>query len=197
MPPRNVEDLRSPVDWLTDMSLISAGGMAETDGYIGYMKAYATAHEALDEDKAFQEEELAISHLGQICLSFSDSDPKIIRTLIPRFDMALVKTSRIAGSAAKTRRLDVSPPAPLRVPKTRALKPGKGLSTDKVSERVAAATEELASGLTQASAAAEELRRSMEQIATGADEAAGGVSRAVGGDQAGHGEPDHSQRRSR
>src|SRR5580704_6487710 len=87
--------------------------------------------------------------------------------------MALVKTSRIAGSAAKSRRLDVSPPAPLRVPKTRALKPGKGLSTDKVSERVAAATEELASGLTQASAAAEELRRSMEQIATGADEAAG------------------------
>jgi hypothetical protein len=155
------------------MSLISAGGMAETDGYIGYMKAYATAHEALDEDKAFQEEELAISHLDQICLSFSDSDPKIIRTLIPRFDMALVKTSRIAGSAAKSRRLDVSPPAPPRVPKTRALKPGKGLSKDKVSERVAAATEELASGLTQASAAAEELRRSMEQIATGADEAAG------------------------
>src|ERR1700730_15121171 len=99
LPPRNVEDLRSPVDWLTDMSLISAGGMAETGGYIGYMKAYATAHEALDEDKSFQEEELAISHLGQICLSFSDSDPKIIRTLIPRFDMALVKTSRIAGSA--------------------------------------------------------------------------------------------------
>jgi methyl-accepting chemotaxis protein len=44
---------------------------------------------------------------------------------------------------------------------------------DKVSERVAAATEELASGLSQASAAAEELQRSMEQIAAGADEAAG------------------------
>jgi multimeric flavodoxin WrbA len=43
---------RSLVDWLTDMSLISAGGMAETDGYIGYMRPYATAHEALDEDKA-------------------------------------------------------------------------------------------------------------------------------------------------
>jgi multimeric flavodoxin WrbA len=47
---------RSLVDWLTDMSLISAGGMAETDGYIGYMEAYATSHEALDKDKAFQEE---------------------------------------------------------------------------------------------------------------------------------------------
>ena len=52
---------RSLVDWLTDMSLISAGGMAETDGYIGYMKPYATAHEALDEDKAFQEEVLNVA----------------------------------------------------------------------------------------------------------------------------------------
>jgi len=47
---------RSLVDWLTDMSLISAGGMAETDGYIGYMEPYATSHEALDKNKAFQEE---------------------------------------------------------------------------------------------------------------------------------------------
>src|ERR1700712_3009005 len=47
---------RSLVDWLTDMSLISAGGMAETDGYIGYMEPYATSHAALDEDDAFQEE---------------------------------------------------------------------------------------------------------------------------------------------
>jgi hypothetical protein len=40
------------------------------------------------------------------------------------------------------------------------------------SERIAAATEELASGLAEAAAAAEELRRAMEQIASGADEAA-------------------------
>jgi multimeric flavodoxin WrbA len=53
---------RSIADWLTDMSLISAGGMAETDGYIGYMKPYATAHEALDEDKAFQQEVLNVAH---------------------------------------------------------------------------------------------------------------------------------------
>ena len=46
---------RSLVDWLTDMSLISAGGMSEADGYIGYMEPYATSHQALDEDKAFQE----------------------------------------------------------------------------------------------------------------------------------------------
>ena len=47
---------RSLVDWLTDMSLISAGGIAETDGYIGYMEPYATSHNALDDDAAFQEE---------------------------------------------------------------------------------------------------------------------------------------------
>jgi len=45
---------RSLAGWLTDMSLISAGGMGETDGYIGYMEPYATSHQALDEDEAFQ-----------------------------------------------------------------------------------------------------------------------------------------------
>jgi methyl-accepting chemotaxis protein len=58
--------------------------------------------------------------------------------------------------------------------KAPAQKPAaKGLSKDKVSERIAAATEELASGLTEAATAAEELRRSMEQISAGAEEAAG------------------------
>jgi multimeric flavodoxin WrbA len=52
---------RSLVDWLTDLSLISAGGMAETDGYIGYMEPYATSHQALDKDKAFQEEVLNVA----------------------------------------------------------------------------------------------------------------------------------------
>ncbi|MBR1122715.1 flavodoxin family protein [Bradyrhizobium lablabi] len=47
---------RSISDWLTDMHLISAGGLAETDGYIGYMEPYATSHQALDEDQAIQEE---------------------------------------------------------------------------------------------------------------------------------------------
>jgi multimeric flavodoxin WrbA len=47
---------RSLADWLTDMKLISAGGMAEVDGYIGYMKPYATSHQHLDEDHAFHNE---------------------------------------------------------------------------------------------------------------------------------------------
>jgi len=52
---------RSIADWLIDMELISAGGRAETDGYVGYKKPYATSHEDFDEDKAFQEEVLNVA----------------------------------------------------------------------------------------------------------------------------------------
>lgn len=88
--------------------------------------------------------------------------------------MPLVKTTKIApatpkralpANSAKTSR---SPAKPLS--SSAAV---KGSKKDQVSERIAAATEELASGLTEAAAAAEELRRSMEQISAGADEAAG------------------------
>ncbi len=82
--------------------------------------------------------------------------------------MALVKTTRIPapGGAA-------SPAASRPVPNpSRARRSVVG--KDKVAERIAAATEELAAGLTEASAAAEQLRRSMEQIASVAEEAAGG-----------------------
>ncbi|MGN6283945.1 MAG: flavodoxin family protein [Afipia sp.] len=47
---------RSLSDWLTDMSLVSAGRTSETDGYIGYMEPYATSHQALDKDLDFQEQ---------------------------------------------------------------------------------------------------------------------------------------------
>lgn len=47
---------RSLSDWLTNMSLISAGAKAEVDGYIGYMEPYATSHQELDDDADFQEE---------------------------------------------------------------------------------------------------------------------------------------------
>jgi multimeric flavodoxin WrbA len=52
---------RSLSDWLTDMSLVAVGGKAETDGYIGYMKPYATSHQELDQDNAFQEEVLNVA----------------------------------------------------------------------------------------------------------------------------------------
>ena len=47
-----------------------------------------------------------------------------------------------------------------------------GARQQKIEERIAAATEELSAGITEAASAAEELRRSMEQIASGAEEAA-------------------------
>jgi len=76
--------------------------------------------------------------------------------------MALVKTSKLSATAAKPPRAKPVTAPSAQVPRRQ-----------KAAERVAAATEELASGLTQAAAAAEELRRSMEQIAAGAQEAAG------------------------
>jgi multimeric flavodoxin WrbA len=47
---------RSLADWLTDMSLVSAGRISEVDGYLGYMEPYATSHQALDDDPDFQVE---------------------------------------------------------------------------------------------------------------------------------------------
>ena len=85
--------------------------------------------------------------------------------------MALVKTSRIAATKTAEPTADA--------PKPTGAQTGRSASRpaprrDQISERVAAATEELASGLSEAAAAAEELRRAMEQIAAGAEEAAGG-----------------------
>jgi methyl-accepting chemotaxis protein len=86
--------------------------------------------------------------------------------------MALVKTTKITtGVKPKARVQDT--PAP---PKVRPLPPAAQVTEghrDRTVERVAAATQELASGLTQASTAAEELRQAMLQIASGAEEAAG------------------------
>ena len=43
-------------DWLCFMHLEPAGAMAELDRYVGYWKPYATSHDELDADEAFQEE---------------------------------------------------------------------------------------------------------------------------------------------
>jgi multimeric flavodoxin WrbA len=52
---------RTLADWLSDMKLISAGAVAEADGYVGYMKPYATSHAEFDRDKAFQHEVLNVA----------------------------------------------------------------------------------------------------------------------------------------
>jgi methyl-accepting chemotaxis protein len=87
--------------------------------------------------------------------------------------MALVKSSKVAARALKAKPPpSSSEPIPLASSPAATQRSG-ARGPDALFERVAAATEEFASGLTQASAAAEQLRKSMEQIAAGAEEAAG------------------------
>ncbi len=43
-------------DWATDMHMIPAGAKAALDRFVGYYEPYATSHEALDRDEAFQDE---------------------------------------------------------------------------------------------------------------------------------------------
>jgi multimeric flavodoxin WrbA len=51
------EGLRNSLtDWAADMHLISAGASAELARYVGYYEPYATSHQALDRDDAFQTE---------------------------------------------------------------------------------------------------------------------------------------------
>ncbi len=117
--------------------------------------------------------------------------------------MALVKSSKVAARALKATTTS-SPPQPksLANPPTSKQRPG-GPTAEALFERVAAATEEFASGLTQASAAAEQLRKSMEQIAAGAEEAAGAsqeqlaaIKQIFDGLRAARGETDALRRRT-
>lgn len=93
--------------------------------------------------------------------------------------MALVKTEKLTNRRARAARSDdaaaaaPAPPAPRRRLASRG-----GPQT--AAERIAAATEELASGLVEAASAAEQLRRAMEQIGSGAEEAAGAAQESLG-----------------
>jgi methyl-accepting chemotaxis protein len=94
--------------------------------------------------------------------------------------MPLVKTSKIAAGSQPVKPSEAAANPASAAPKaangkSNGKKPVAASSAQhvKLSERLAAATEELASGLSEAAAAAEELRRSMEQIAAGSEEAAG------------------------
>src|SRR5277367_1526891 len=86
--------------------------------------------------------------------------------------MTLVKTSKISAAGRKeSSALKRQTGAEEKLAKPRASQPPK--PQESLFERVGAATEELASGLTQAAGAAQELAGSMGQIASGAEEAAG------------------------
>ncbi len=87
---------------------------------------------------------------------------------------ALMKTSALATGKAPSR-APAALPEHAQAARPAARKPAAASASSrqqKIEERVAAASEELASGITEASSAAEELRRAMEHIASGAEEAA-------------------------
>ena len=89
--------------------------------------------------------------------------------------MALVKTSKLSGGAQRpVAKAPIVPVARNNPAPKRRISASTGSRREKASERMAAATEQLASGLTESASAAEELRRAMEQIAAGAEEAASG-----------------------
>ena len=101
--------------------------------------------------------------------------PVASRTLAAAGPKSLMKTSELGAGRAAQRR----PAQPASKPASvaaRLRKPApsniSGTQQQKIEERIAAATEELSAGITEAASAAEELRRSMEQIASGAEEAA-------------------------
>jgi methyl-accepting chemotaxis protein len=87
-----------------------------------------------------------------------------------------MKTAALGTRRPPERRIGVQPtPSSPSIPTPRRKSTSRNISgarQQKIEERIAAATEELSGGITQAASAAEELRRSMEQIASGAEEAA-------------------------
>ena len=97
-----------------------------------------------------------------------------IAALKDRSPMALVKTSKITARHSPAPSAPHALKAASRSQSTsKRRKSPDGFTTDTLSERMAAATEQLARGLAEASSAAHELGGSMTQIAGGADEAAG------------------------
>lgn len=87
--------------------------------------------------------------------------------------MALVKKSKIGPATPKNAAALTPPKAPPPTARPAGRKAAPHAPRETVAERIAAATEELASGLSESAAATRELGRSMEQIARGAEEAAG------------------------
>ncbi len=95
--------------------------------------------------------------------------------------MALVKRTRLApqgdsGDAGAAVSGTAAAPSPVNGGRSRERTRAR---RQKAAERLAAATEQLAAGVTEASSAAEELRRAMEQIASGAEEAAGAAQESL------------------
>ena len=87
---------------------------------------------------------------------------------------ALIKTADLAMRAGAPRPTETRQvPRVARARGRKASVPAGPARQQKIEERIAAATEQLASGISEAGSAADQLRRAMEQIASGAEQAAG------------------------
>jgi methyl-accepting chemotaxis protein len=95
---------------------------------------------------------------------------------------SLVKTSGLVMRGAPARLPGTVPglvPAVPKAPRKPSAAAGLGGRNQKIEERIGAASQELASGITEAASAAEELRRAMEQISSGAEEAAAAAQQTL------------------
>ena len=96
---------------------------------------------------------------------------------------SLMKTTNLAARGTVSGHSGAAPASTPASANGRQRKPSAATNPagrlQKIEERIAAATEELASGITQSASAAEELRRAMEQIASGAEEAASASQQTV------------------
>jgi methyl-accepting chemotaxis protein len=106
-----------------------------------------------------------------------------LKALATRGPKSLMKTSELGAARAGPRRPSAQPASGLgSIPVQRGKPAPSNISSNrqqKIEERIAAATEQLSAGITEAASAAEELRRSMEQIASGAEEAASAAQEAL------------------
>ena len=85
---------------------------------------------------------------------------------------SLMKTSDLATHGKSARQFTAPPRSPAAAAKGRRTFASGDDRNRKIEERIGAASQELASGISQAVSAGEELRRAMEQILSGAEEAA-------------------------
>ncbi len=95
--------------------------------------------------------------------------------------MALVKKSALGTKTQAAGGATASAEPTTGAPKSRTqARPRAPTTTATVVERIDQATQELASGLSEASAAATELQQSMDRISSGAEEAAGAAQESLG-----------------
>jgi methyl-accepting chemotaxis protein len=94
--------------------------------------------------------------------------------------MALVKKSNIAARGKSAKTPAPEEPQPPKAPRRVARPIGRSRQQVTATDRIEAATQELASGLAESSSAAAELQRAMDQISSGAEEAAGAAQESLG-----------------